>query len=307
MLKKCLALFLACAVAVPVLSEERRGDAPLVVNGATSLTTTDFQAYLEKVPEQIRGDFAANVERVKKTVDGLWVQRRVAQRARADGLDKDPIIAARLQQAQEAVLVEAYLINLEKRMKYPDLLPRAREVYAAQKDKFKDPGRVHVQHILVDMKCRKRDEAVKRAEQLRTQILNGKEEFTAVARRESDDPAKDKNGGDLGLMALKDIPNETFRKQVEQLAKPGDISAPFETNFGMHIVRLVKREPEKQRSFEEVKDEIIAAEKQKMLDDARTQVLLAVRNDPNNHLHLENVEALAQASRPPSSGTNKAR
>src|SRR5688500_18955557 len=109
-------------------------------------------------------------------------------------------------------------------MKYPDLLPRARELYRSQPDRFKVPGRFHLRHVLVDMKCRKPDEAIARAREIREEIVAGKEDFAAIARRSSDDPAKDKNGGDIGLVQLTDSPNEQFRNAVAKLAKAGEVS-----------------------------------------------------------------------------------
>src|SRR5258706_2302234 len=289
------AILAAIAVSGSAWGAQPPADPPLVVNGDVALTKNDFEAYLEKVPAKLRTDFRADLERVRKPVDGLWVQRMVSQRARAAGLGGGPLIAARLAQAQETVLVEAYMLQIEKDMKFPDLVPRAREVYKANPDNFKVPGRIHVQHILVDVKCRNRDEAVKRAKELGANVTSAKEDSTAYAKRFSDDPSKDKNGGDLGFMQ-QSVFDEQFRTAVAKMAKPGEVSEPIETRFGFHVVRLVKREPDRVKSFDEVKDEIVALEKQKLVDEARTQVVQQVRADPKTYLHLENVESLADKS-----------
>jgi hypothetical protein len=286
----------------PASGAEPGADPPLVTNGDVSLTRIDFEAYMDRVPEKLRTEFRADAERVKKTVDGLWVQRMVAERARKAGLAKDPIIASKMRQAQDAVLVEALMLQVEKDMKYPDLLPRAREVYQTRRADFKTEGRVHVEHILVDMKCRPHDAALKRAQEIRAEVASGSKDFKAYAREVSDDPARDKNSGDLGpilLSSFSEVPGvrEQFRKALAGL-KPGEVSQPFETQFGFHIVRLVKREPDRQKTFEEVRDEIVAEEKRKLLDDARAQIVAAVRNDPDNYLHLENVEALTNRPAP---------
>jgi peptidyl-prolyl cis-trans isomerase C len=292
----CLSIALAAAPAVAASAAERAADPPLVVNGDVSLTTADFQAYLEKVPENLRTEFSASMERVSKTVESLWLQRMVARKARAEGLVDDPVVAERLRQAQEQVLFEAYLRKVEKELKYPDLLPRAREIYASDKERFTVPGRVHVQHILVDTKCRSRDEALKRAKEIRSEVLASKEDFTLIAHRVSDDPTRDKNGGDLGLVAPT-LFEEPFRKAIAKLEKPGEVSEPVETRYGFHIVRFVKREPGRVKPFEEVKDEIVQAEKQKILDAARARVVEAVRADPGNRLHIDNLEAVVEKAR----------
>jgi peptidyl-prolyl cis-trans isomerase C len=269
---------------------------PLVTNGDVALTRTDFEAYMDRVPEKLRTEFRADSERVKKTVDGLWVQRMVAERARKAGLARDPILAAKVRQAQDAVLVEAFMIQVEKDMKYPDLLPRAREIYQTRRNDFKAEGKVHVEHILVDMKCRPHDAALKRAREIRAEVASGRKDFKAYAKEVSDDPSRDKNSGDLGPQ-LPSFFDEQFRKGIATL-KAGEISEPFETRYGFHVVRMVKREPDRQKTFEEVREEIIAEEKKKLLDEARAQVVAAVRGDPNNFLHLENVEALTNRAAP---------
>jgi peptidyl-prolyl cis-trans isomerase C len=289
------AILIALAVQLSSAADAGR-TAPLVTNGDAALTTTDFDAYVETIPEQHRAEFATNVERVKKTVDAMWTQRAVARMAREAGVEKDPAVAARLARAQEQVLVEAYMRKLDRELKLPDLVPRAREVYVSNPAAYKAPGRVHIQQVLVDMKCRKPEEALKRAREIRAQIVAGKEAFTEIAKRESDDPNKDKHGGDYGFQPLSAFQDEEFRKAVEKL-KPGEVSEPFETRFGVHVVKMVKREPERQRTFDEVKDEIVAVEKQKLVDEMRLQVLAKVQTDPQTRVYLENVDAVVDKAR----------
>jgi len=296
MRKVLAAMFAAFSLCGLAWGADPQADAPLVTNGDVGLKRIDFEAYMDRVPEKLRDEFRADSERVKKTVDGLWVQRMVAERARKAGLAQDPVIASKMRQAQDAVLVEALMLQVEKDMKYPDLLARAREIYQTRSADYKAEGRVHVEHILVDMKCRTHDAALKRAQEIRAEVASGRKDFKAYAKEVSDDPSRDKNSGDLGPQ-LPGFFDEQFRKGIATL-KPGEISEPFETRFGFHVVRLVKREPDRQKTFEEVREDIIAAEKRKLLDEARAQVVTAVRADPGNYLHLENVEALTNRPAP---------
>src|SRR6266446_1116710 len=105
-MRKSLVLF-AAVVAVSTYAppgQAAQADAPLVVNGQVSLTTTDFEAFMVSVPAKSREEFRMNAERVNGTVDALWVKRMLAQKARDAGMDKDPIIAARMRQAGDAML-----------------------------------------------------------------------------------------------------------------------------------------------------------------------------------------------------------
>jgi peptidyl-prolyl cis-trans isomerase SurA len=97
----------------------------------------------------------------------------------------------------------------------------------------------HARHILLQPDEVMDDEAVRaRMEQIRERIVAG-ESFADVARLESDDPASAAMGGDLGWN-----PPGTFVPEFEaQLAtlEPGDLSQPFRSPFGWHIIELLDR------------------------------------------------------------------
>ena len=274
---------------------ERQPDPPLVVNGDVSLTTIDFDAYLQKVPENLREDYRTNLTRVKPTVDGLWVQRAVGAKARAAGLADDPMVAARIRLAQDQILADAFLQQEEKKLKIPDLTARAQEIYKTRPQDFKVPEQVRVQHILVATNCRGNAEALQRAKEIQARVANADEAaFLEEARKSSDDTSKEKNGGDLGMAPVTAL-EKPFADAVAKMKKAGEVSAPVETKYGFHIIRFVARQPERVKPFSEVKDALIAEERQKLIDAERTRQVNLVRDDPKTHLYLENVEALTRS------------
>jgi len=71
------------------------------------------------------------------------------------------------------------------------------------------------------------------------QRIEGGEAFEELARSHSHDPATAVKGGDLGWVS----PGQTvpeFEQEMNQLA-PGEVSDPFRTQFGWHIVQVVER------------------------------------------------------------------
>ena len=74
--------------------------------------------------------------------------------------------------------------------------------------------------------------------QLKTRIEGG-EDFAALAKSHSEDAASAVNGGDLGWINPGTMVPE-FEEHMSQL-KPGEISEPFKTQFGWHIVQVLER------------------------------------------------------------------
>ncbi len=245
-----------------------------MVNGDLALTTLDFDAYMERVPADRRDEFRAQLSRINPTIDALWIRRVMAARARAEGLDQDPIVAARLRLAQEEVLAETYIAEVGKRTKVPNLEVRARELYKANLKQFAVPELVTVQHILVSTKTYPRDVAQARAQEIYQRVTGAGEDFAAVAERFTDNHASTE---------IKAMQLSAFEKPLpEALAKlqPGQVSAPIETQFGFHIVKMNEKRAPRVKTFDEVKDDLIAMEKQKVVDDEKTAIVDAIRGAP---------------------------
>jgi peptidyl-prolyl cis-trans isomerase SurA len=86
--------------------------------------------------------------------------------------------------------------------------------------------------------------------QLRKRIMEG-DDFGDVARLESADPGTATQGGDLGWTSAGTFPPD-FEAMIDQLV-PGEISEPFRSDFGWHIVLLEDRK--ERDTTEEVKRE----------------------------------------------------
>jgi peptidyl-prolyl cis-trans isomerase SurA len=99
---------------------------------------------------------------------------------------------------------------------------------------------LHLRHILLKPTEIEDDATVQqRLTRWRDQIVNGKEEFQVFAKTYSQDPSSAINGGDLGWEEPATFVPE-FAAVVNRL-KEGEISQPFRTQFGWHIVQLLGR------------------------------------------------------------------
>lgn len=97
----------------------------------------------------------------------------------------------------------------------------------------------HARHILLKPdELTTKQEARARLSQLRQRILSG-EDFGELARANSEDTVSAVEGGDLGWITPGQLVPEF--EEVMQSLEPGEISAPFRTNFGWHIVQVLER------------------------------------------------------------------
>jgi peptidyl-prolyl cis-trans isomerase SurA len=109
----------------------------------------------------------------------------------------------------------------------------------ASTDKAALITQTHARHILLRTSAQRSDEeARQKLTQLREQIENG-QEFAALARVNSDDKNSAARGGDLGWTS----PGTMVVQFEQEMAKlqPNQISPPFKTAFGWHIVQVLER------------------------------------------------------------------
>jgi len=101
-------------------------------------------------------------------------------------------------------------------------------------------NQVHARHILIKPNELQDDATVQqKLLSIRDRIVNKGENFTAVASVVSEDPGSASEGGDLGWAGPGTYVPE-FEKQLAQL-QPDEISQPFRTQFGWHIIQLLGR------------------------------------------------------------------
>jgi peptidyl-prolyl cis-trans isomerase SurA len=94
-------------------------------------------------------------------------------------------------------------------------------------------------HILINTNQVTTDnQAQQKLIQIRKRILAG-EDFATLAKATSDDPGSASLGGDLGWVNPGAMVPE-FETEMKKL-KPGEISQPFKTRFGWHIVQVISR------------------------------------------------------------------
>jgi peptidyl-prolyl cis-trans isomerase SurA len=106
--------------------------------------------------------------------------------------------------------------------------------------------KTHVRHILIKPNLiRDSSQAKQEAEKLYQQLMDGAD-FAALARTHTDDTGSAVNGGDLGWMSGEELV-PSFARTMHN-TKINEISEPFESQFGWHILQVLERKQENMAS-----------------------------------------------------------
>jgi parvulin-like peptidyl-prolyl isomerase len=89
---------------------------------------------------------------------------------------------------------------------------------------------------------------------LRKRIVSGEITFAEAAKKYSDCSTKDQ-GGDLGFFPRKFVVLEPFAKAAFAM-KVGEVSGVVETDYGLHLIKVVDRSKGEPSKFEDVKKEV---------------------------------------------------
>jgi peptidyl-prolyl cis-trans isomerase SurA len=116
-------------------------------------------------------------------------------------------------------------------------------------------GEVELRHILVRLKAEDRDikEVFALAEDVHRQLTEGAP-FDSMAIRYSTDDATAPEGGDLGWLRVRDLPD--FFRDVLKDMKVGNFSPVLREPSGFRIVKLLEYEGARPYTFAEVREEL---------------------------------------------------
>ena len=213
------------------------------VNGEP-VTESEFNSFAMSAPEQQRS-FYATKEGRRILADELVKLKTLEQEGRRLGIDDDPEVKS------QVIALESQIVagrTLEKLVK-----ENVDQKIAAEFAKEKASAKT-LRHILLAYegsavpaksgKAPAAEQATKKATALVAQIRGGAD-FGDVARRESDDQQTAPRGGVLGAARPEQLPPNIAA--VVNALKPGQISDPLKTEFGVHIFKVEEPSLEEMR------------------------------------------------------------
>lgn len=231
--------------------------ADVTIGQSSPLVNDDIKRELSFLPERDFNRLLNEPMVLANFIDRLDLRRALAIEAEKQGLDTHPEVANAVRIAYENTLIKLMRDKLTEELVMPDFTPLAREQYQADRKKFIQPEGVHARHILLTFS----DEAEKAEKQallesLRTDIAAGKTSFADAAKAHSADKGSAERGGDLGAFGRGKMV-KPFEEAAFALAEPGQLSPVVETRYGFHLIQLEKKLPERELSFDEVKEQLI--------------------------------------------------
>ncbi|WP_250432743.1 peptidylprolyl isomerase [Hanstruepera flava] len=161
-------------------------------------------------------------------------------------------------------------------------------------DKRESRGELTVAHIMVANKQGENQESAEtRINEIYQKIQQG-ESFEALAKQFSEDKSSAANGGRLNTFSGGQLSSIEFEDIAFSLESPGDISKPFVTEFGWHIIKLIDKQGVK--SFQEMKPELEVKVKRdsrsKLIDNSIVSKLKTRYNVTDNEAALAYFESI---------------
>lgn len=217
------------------------------VNGK-AITQTEFNAYLKfkRIPEQDKA-------KVSRALDEYIQRAALAAAIEKTGKLDAGLAQAELEEFRRQMLIGRYF---EEHLSSSVDDVAIRNYYTSNAAKY-ETQRVHAAHILIRVDSQmgetERQAKLSTAHEAYSNLQKG-EDFAEVAKKFSEDRVSAEKGGDLGWLVEGAVDPE-FSKQLSAL-KPGDITEPFLTPFGFHVVKMLEGPQLIKRPVESVEGDI---------------------------------------------------
>jgi len=222
--------------------KEAKEDILAKVDGR-SITVQEYKKAFDQLPPQVQWAVRADKNLQVKFLDNLITKVILLEAAEKSGIKEDEEMKRKIQEYKESLLLNKYLDMKLKDINVSET--EAKDYYERHKEEFTSPKKVRARHILV----RTEEEA----EKIQERLKKG-ENFAELAKKYSIDHTTAARGGELGFFSYKEMVKPF--SEVAFSLKPGEISPIVKTPFGFHIIQVEEVKPARQKSYEEVKDQI---------------------------------------------------
>ena len=178
----------------------------------------------------------------KKLIDSLIIRQLLMEQAVKEGFDKQERIVAAVKSLAENHIVTQYTAQLAAGFNVSDkaLRPLYDAEYSSSSIQYK------IRHILLTSE--------KEGRALIAMLARG-DDFTELAKKNSQDMVSAQKGGDLGWLTSENIAPSLYRV-ISGLNKGKVSRSPVQSPFGWHILKLEDVRRVKPPKFEDVKRKI---------------------------------------------------
>jgi len=150
------------------------------------------------------------------------------------------------------------------------------QYYRMHADEILSEPKVDVTHILISTGERGNEEALALANSVYAQVIENPAKFDELVKEYSEDPSAVSNLGKFNGVKKGDMVR-AFEKAAFRL-QPGEISKPVSTEFGYHIIRLDAYMAPAQRSFDEVREQLVERETARHEERVKNDYLTSLSN-----------------------------
>ncbi len=212
----------------------------LATVGNKQITESDLQQFIMNLGENA-AQFQSP-EGKKQLLNELIMQELVYLDAIEKEADKDEEFLSGLEEMKKTLLVQYEISKMLRNISVTE--SEMENYFNKNKEMYKKPLSARASHILVSSE----EEAIKVKEELNNGLA-----FADVAKKYSSCPSKEV-GGDLGEFTkgrmVPEFEDAVFSMEI------GDISAPVQTQFGYHIIKLISKTNPSDVALEDVKDKV---------------------------------------------------
>jgi peptidyl-prolyl cis-trans isomerase C len=241
-------LIVVFAVLTGPACNSKKADTPVATINGRAITRAEFEAYLKL--KHIPGS--------DKSLRSRALDQYLEREALADSI--------KTQKTLDQTALQAELRELEKELvisRYFDKLLADKANDAAVRSHYEanpaayEETKVHAAHLLIrtnpGMSETERKAKLTAIRDAHARLVKG-EDFAKLAEALSEDRVSGMKGGDLGFLREGSV-DPRFSAKVFAM-KTGEVSEPFETHFGFHVVKVVEGTQRVKRPFEAVQGDI---------------------------------------------------
>jgi len=250
------------------------------------MTTEQLNEQKQKILEQYKSPSA------RQDFLQSWLTQQVLYRqALEEKLSEQPEVKGAIEDLIRSALSQQ-LMNKELADKINITETDLQTYYQANQDRYIEPAKASISHILV------KDQ--QQAVDLIERIKNG-EDFAELAKEFSEDQNTKDNGGIIDsdvrkgsyvpvIGELAELNEKIFAAKAEEV-----LSEPFKSEKGWEIIKVREKYPERQKSFDEVRGQVITALLSQKRQDVQTGLIEQMMNKYNVIIHTSVIKDKEQA------------